>query len=508
MRPFKPITWIVFAFLAMALVFPARATQSVTNLITLDQCIQLALEHNLGLRIARLNPMISQYELSASYSIYDPRFEAGYRHTEQTREGDIVGGTLIRPFDLERDAYSLGLVGELPTGLTYDMGFTTDRDEQALFGFDEFGIITNSVTSKDYNTFVGINLRQPLLDGFWINQGRAAIKIAKRDVKISENDFTFQIMDVVRGVQVAYFNLLGSQDFVKVQEKALQLATQLWEENKKRVQAGTMAPLDEKQAESEKELARANLIAAERDVLLRENILKRLITDNFEKWQDTRLEPAEKLLAIPETFDRGEAWINALEKRPDYASVKLQLERQGIQVKLRKNQLYPSLDLVGSYGRSGLDTRFGGSINDIEREDNPTHSYGVVLSVPLFNQSERNRYRSAKEVEKQLELEMQRVHQEILAGVDDAITQAQSAFEQIPARRQAKTYAEQALDAEQKKYENGKSTSFFVLEFQRDLTSARAEEIRSLADYNRSLAEFYFSEGTILERNNILIEKR
>jgi outer membrane protein TolC len=256
------------------------------------------------------------------------------------------------------------------------------------------------------------------------------------------------------------------------------------------------------------ELARANLFAAERDVLLREYILNRLITDNFEKWQDTRLEPAEKLLAIPETFDRGEAWINALEKRPDYASVKLQLERQGIQVKLRKNQLYPSLDLVGSYGRSGLDTLFGGSISDIERADNPTHTYGVVLSVPLFNQLERNRYRSAKEVENQLELEIKRIHQEILAGVDDAMTQAQSAFEQIPARRQAKTYAEQALDAEQKKYENGKSTSFFVLEFQRDLTSARAEEIRSLADYNRSLAEFYFSEGTILERNNILIEQR
>ena len=508
MRPFKPITWIVFSCLVFAIVTNARAAEGVTNQITLDECIRMALEQNLDIKIARQEPLISRYDLRASYSIYDPQFEAGYEHSEQTREGDVLGGTLIRPFDQEQDSYSVGLAGQLPTGLTYDMGFNTDRNVEDIFDFDEFGIVTNTMATKDYSSFVGITLSQPLLDGLWIDQGRAAIKIEKQNLRISQHNLILQIMTTLRDVQVAYYDLVAARDSVEVQQRALQLATQLWDENRKKVEAGTLAPLDEKQAESEKELARANLIAAEREVAFRENVLKSYITDNFEKWQNVRIVPAEKLLAIPETFNRGDAWINALQNRPDFLGLKAQLEAQGITVQLRQNQLFPTLNLVGSYGRSGLDRGFGGSISDIEHVDNPAHSFGVVLSVPLFNQLERNRLRSSKELEKQVELEIERLHQQILVTVDDAISQAKSSFEQIAARRQARIFAEQALDAEQKKFANGKSTSFFVLEFQNNLTEARGAEIQALADYNKALAEFYFREATILERNNVLIEVR
>ena len=101
---------------------------------------------------------------------------------------------------------------------------------------------------------------------------------------------------------------------------------------------------------------------------------------------------------------------------------------------------------------------------------------------------------------------MKKIEQDIMIQIDNAIKLAQSNYERIAATKKAREYAEAALDAEQKKLENGKSTSFFVLQLQRDLTAARSAEIRALADYNKSLSTLSKSEGTTLEKANIGLE--
>jgi outer membrane protein len=502
MQPFKSAaTWIVYGLLAVPLYAQLETPAGSTNVISLDECIRLALEHNLDLQISRIDPRLRRFDLEGSYALYEPVFNSTYTHSSTTQEGSFSGGQLFVPTVQDADVVSSGLQGELPTGLTYDIGFDVSHRQNTS------GSITNVTMRDDYDTSVGINLRQPLLKDFWTSANRAQIKINRYSLKISEYTLLYNIMSVVRDVHLAYFDLIAAQDGVKVQEKALELAERLYQENKKRVEAGTMAPLDEKQAQSEAAVARADLIAAQRLVVLRENALKDLITDNYQKWNPIRLQPTEKLIALPETYNRSESWVNALTKRPDFNEAKLNLERQGVEVRLRFNQLFPGLDIIGGYGRSGFDTAgFSGSFRDIREENNPKWSIGAIFSVPLGNRLERSRYKSARELSKQLELRLERVHQTILVGVDDAITLAQSDFQQIQARRDARLYAEAALDAEQKKYQSGKSTSFFVLQFQRDLTQARAAEIQALSDYNKALAGWYFSEGTILERDKINVE--
>jgi len=93
-----------------------------------------------------------------------------------------------------------------------------------------------------------------------------------------------------------------------------------------------------------------------------------------------------------------------------------------------------------------------------------------------------------------------------MVQIDDALKQAQSDFERVAATKQARLYQEAALDAEQKKLENGKSTSFQVLIIQRDLTNARSQEIRALADYNNSLAQLALSEGATLQRRHMSLD--
>jgi outer membrane protein TolC len=100
-------------------------------------------------------------------------------------------------------------------------------------------------------------------------------------------------------------------------------------------------------------------------------------------------------------------------------------------------------------------------------------------------------------------VKLQRLEQNIMLQIEDTVKLAQPNFERVGATREARTFAEAALEAEQTKLENGRSTSFFVLQLQRDLTAARSAEIQALADYNKALAQLALREGSVFERNNL-----
>jgi len=211
---------------------------------------------------------------------------------------------------------------------------------------------------------------------------------------------------------------------------------------------------------------------------------------------------------LPETYDLLESSLTAIARRPDYRMAVKQVELSGILVSFRKNQLFPSLDLVGSYGRLGFNEAgmFSDTTRQLRDEDNPRYEFGFQLRVPLFSQTERKQYRLAKNQAEQDVLSLRARHYELLKGLDNSIDNANSGYQRAVARRQAREYAEQALDAEQKKLEQGTSTSFQVLQFQRDLTSARSAEITAQADYQKALTEFYYTEGTLLDRRMITVE--
>jgi outer membrane protein len=135
--------------------------------------------------------------------------------------------------------------------------------------------------------------------------------------------------------------------------------------------------------------------------------------------------------------------------------------------------------------------------------DKPFYFYGGRLVVPLGNGAARNRYKSTRAAREQSLLALKKQEQDIMIQIDNHVKLAQANFERIGATREAREYAEAALAAEQKKLENGKSTSFVVLQLQRDLTEARSDEISALVQYKRSLASLAQAEGSTLERDKI-----
>jgi outer membrane protein TolC len=397
--------------------------------------------------------------------------------------------------ETETDSFSAGLNGVLPfTGLSYDLtGSLVGRD---------------SLSGESFFGDSGIRLSQPLLRDFWIDQPRAQIQLNRKSLKISEWVLREQILVTVAAVEQAYFNLIFTRENVRVQTNALELAREFLRQNKRRVELGSLAPLEEKQAEAQVATIQAQVFEAERAAAAQENALKTLITDDFAAWHKVELLPAENLVAVPASFDVTESWRNSLTQRPEIQQLRLDLERRDITLRFQKNQLFPALDLVGSYGHNALNSSYNLVAEDLREGHNPRYSYGVVLNIPIGNRSARNRYRIGKAEKEQALLQYKQLEQRIMVQVDDAIKLAQSAFQRVEATREARLFAEAALDAEEKKLASGKGTTFIVLQFQRDLTEARFQEIRALAEYNNALSQVSLREGTTLERRRIQIDSK
>ena len=231
--------------------------------------------------------------------------------------------------------------------------------------------------------------------------------------------------------------------------------------------------------------------------------MKNLITDNYLAWEQVPLKPTETLVAVRQWFDVQDSWSKGMAARPELLQAKLALEQQGIQLKYDHNQIFPQLDLIGSYGFNGAGKEFSDAFGQYSQGNRPFYTYGGQLSLPLANVAARSAYKSDKAVEQQDLLKLKQLEQNVMVEIDNAVKQAQSAWESVDATKQARIYAEAALDAEQKKYDVGKSTTFTVLQLQNNLTSARSAEIRALANYQEALTNLAQQEGTTLERRNV-----
>jgi outer membrane protein TolC len=502
----------------LALCTPLLATAQGTNVasstrsLSLRECLDLALSRNLDLQIEHLNTDIAGFNLNGAYGVYVPAFSFRAQHdfVDQPADFDPKKAGLDFPYEMQNDTLSPGLSGKLPIGLTYGFNAYTREDNVRTDLSSNPGsadIFPGGIRStNNYFSEARVDLQQHLLKDFWIDADREQILLRRRDLKISQQALRFQVMKTVLAVELSYYDLLAARENVRVQEKALDLRQQLVAETHRRVEVGDLPPLDAEQAETQLENTLTALSAARELYVTQQNTLKSLLTDDFKAWIDIELLPSDALLAIQEAFNRSESFGRAMTGRPDLLEARLAVEKSDVVVRFRKNQLFPNLDLVGMYGGLAVAPDPGRSINDALNFGNQEYSYGVVLSFPLSNLSERGYYRASKAARQIAQLELKKAEQEILLQIADFVNRAQSRFSQVTSTRKARGYAESALAAEVKKLQNGLSTAFFVLQLQETLTAARTAEFQAIADYNKILAQLAFAEGSILAKHHLELQ--
>jgi outer membrane protein len=521
MQPFfytRPARWPVLLGLLLAsspALFANQFTPFETDdsaqvrRLRLDQCVFTALRQNRELQIERLTPAITESVLSGSYGYYDPIFRTEARSQNASDTGGFDPADFSRDavYDAESQTIRSGVTGFLPWGMNYNV----------FGGYDHSDGNRNGLNFESFSLQSGISVRQPLLRDFWIDQGRMTIQVNKKELKITELGVHYVAMDVINRVQLAYYELAYAIQQAQEQREFLRSREELLATVKRRIELGSLTVLDEQLAAARVATVAASLATADNAVRLAENELRTMLGEAWTNSAEVRLEASDSLLAVPQAFNMQESWQQGLTGRPDLAQLREDVAKAKIDLKYRRNQLFPALDVVASHVRRGSDTdqllpplqpsaSLSSARSQIENGDAPTDVVGVVFTLPLGLASERANFRASKQMKEQAELRVKQYEELVMRQISDALHTARAQYDRVTLTRRARELSEAALEAENQKLLGGKSTIFVVLELQSDLATARAAELRAKADFNKAHSQMRFAEASLLEHWRVAIE--
>lgn len=475
--------------------------------LTVLDGVQAAIQQNLDVSIQRLNPAISAADVQAAEGIFDINWVTGLSESENLRPPGFssTAFTPIAPANTRTYSYQQQLKGLSPLGTEYTLGFNGSRLQSSLF--------TGS-PGPQWTMFMGGTVTQPLLKGFGWDVNTTQIRIARKTQDISYQQFIQLVMQTVSNVKQAYYDLHYAIENVKVKELSVDLAKRFLQESRKRMEVGTMARLDVVQAEAELSQREGELIDALRQLDESEVAYKQLISRDVLSIREVMLVPVDRPSIVAMPLDTLDSIRQGLDNRPEYLQSKLQLESNHIWLKYYKNSLLPQVDLAASYGynainQSNIDQDFSQlskNFDSVFDGEYPSWSAGLTITVPLGNTTARGNFRHWKLAVEQALLSLKKTEQNIIVGVELAVIQARAKAKLIASCQATTRLRQESYAAEVEKLKAGTSTTYTVLQMQRDLNDARVTELKAIADYNKALVALSHQEGTILKRSNVTVE--
>lgn len=468
------------------------ATASSAAPLGLDDAIQLALQKNQRVKVSAFSRDIARANVLAEYGAFDPALTFRRTYGEDEAPGSV--NPLVAQLT-KTDDYALSLDGLTPWGMTYSIGGTA-QNQRGTF---------NAFTDR-YVTFGGVTVTQPLLRNFGFGTNLYGLRVAKADRGIADWQHRQTVIDTVTSVVLVYNNLVQAHETLRIARLSRDLAAQLLDQNIKRNRIGSMSDADVLQARARVANREESILFAERNIRDIENQLRLLIGESRFPADGAPLEIQALPPATPITVDPATDFQKALTLRPDYHAAKLGVDKRRYNAALATNQLLPRLDVVGSYGYSGQDRDFGTARSQVRNEDYRAYSAGLVVSVPLFFAEGRGRARAARLALRQGEADLERVEADIAIAIAAAAGQIETTRARVAATRAARDLANQALEAEQKRFTAGTSNTFFVLQFQENLVDVETRYFRALSDERRALANYERELGVTLLTRNITLE--
>jgi len=497
-------TLIIYCVIAVTLTahpLARAAERELSQSITLQQCIDQALTGSLALKIERTGPRIESWSIIRERSAFEPVLtgQVNYQDTQNPLDPTASAQLSNRPPVIHQRTLSVNpsLSGKLPTGTEFNLAANESR-------FHGDYVSSNFL----FNGGTVLTMSQPLLKNAGFVANLAGLRVARKNKEIAVLGLTHKLIEVISDVGTAYYELVFAIENHKAGLEGLRSAENLLRENRSLVKAGLLSPLEVTQAEAGLAERQEAVIMAEYAIKERTNALRLLMGSDVGLGGDGELLPVDLPAAVPVNLDQPASIRAALELRPDYLQAKKVVEQQGIIVKYNRQQLWPQVDLRGSYGWNGVSHAFGGMVDDVANRDHPSWSVGVAVVVPLGNGRARADYHTAKLNEERALWGLKRQEQIVVVEVANAIAQTRSIYKRIEATQVARRLAEESLQAEQKKLREGLSTSFLVLQAQTQLTAAHTSEIRARVSYNQALIALARAEGSTLRQHGIVIDDK
>ena len=417
----------------------------------------------------------------------------------------------------------------------YNQGWVTGTALQATITNER--ITTDSpftVYSPQLNSIFKATVTQHLLQGagIWIN--KRFMYQAQNDRRITDSSFREQILYTVNQVETIYWGLVGAYEDVQAHERALAQSTKLDEDTHKQLEIGTMAPLDVVQADSTVATDKQALTAAQNTLNYQQQIIKQAIARNLNDptLATAPVVPTDRITLdeLPEETQPVESLVqSAFQNRPELEVAALTLRNDEITLRGARNQLLPALDVYGFYGSSALggsqspdainfrtgnpyppgtfpNTGYGTVLNNLFNSTSPDKGVGFSMTIPIRNRSAQAQQARSLMEYRQAELRLAQLYTQIRMQVVNAQFALTNDRAQVQASLAARDYAQQSLDAEQKKLHLGASTTANVLQQERNLAVAENNLIAANAAFAKDRAGLYQVLATTLQHYGINLQ--
>jgi outer membrane protein TolC len=551
-----------------------RLNQLIENgklMLTLENAISLALENNMDIAVQRYTPWLDQVNLLRSLSgvngrlVFDPVLtgQALIAQSSQPVNNPFLAGVAAGALQTTGAPVAPNLVQHnAQANFNYTQGFWPGTQLQVTFNNNRSSI---NFPSDLFNPFsestLTVQLSQPLLNGFGRIPNQRYIIEARNTVKVGESQFAQQVINTVAQVSNAYWELVYARDNVKVEQATVGVDQQLYENNKKQLEIGTMAPLDVITAQSQLASDQQALVQAQNTQLQDETTLLVAITKdplaistaNIEIFPTTPIRTPDMIENIPLQQAVQEAWS----RRPELQQASLNLKNAQVEVQATKSELLPTVNLFGLFQQIGISgasatttstaagfapvltdpilfangtpaaigmlpiyvgaqtvttttTHHNAGLLDtwssMIHNNYPTYEAGVNITLPIRNRAAQADNAQASINQRLQQVQYRQTQNTIVLNVRQTMIALVEDRAAVAAAQEAETLAQQTLDDEQKKYQLGSSTSYNVVLRSRDLTAAQGTLLRDRINLVEAEVNFNQSMGRTLDVNNITIE--
>jgi len=548
--------------------------------LTVQDAIALALENNIDIEVSRYNPILSQWQVErAQAGGALPGVPSGASQAASVASGQGVAGsqaaagvnisgnasttsgtanatiTQVGPVTQtldpsiqeastfsHRTAPQPDVVQSITPVLISNTRVYTGSYQQ---GFLSGGAINVTYTDHYLNENAPTDVLNPsvaptlslsfqhnLLRGFGVAVNARTITVAKMNVNISELNFKTQVIRTVTQVANAYYTLVADYEDVRAKTRAVELAQKLYDDNKRQVEIGSLAPLDLTNAESQLAGTQRDSVVSQTTLQQQELQLKNLISRNGTAdpaLASVRIMPIDRIVIpekdefapLPEMVERARA------NRPDLATEKANLQASEVSSLGTRNGILPTLQVFGAESVAGLagtprtvvaqgltetaDPYFvggtGNALGQIFRRNFPSQRLGGVLVAPVHNYQAQADYGIDQLQLRQNQLTTQKDFNQVGVDVSNSVIALRQARVRYDAAVQSRVLEQELLDAEQKKFALGASTPFNVIQQQRDLAAAQNTEVSALAAYSNARIALDQTLGTVLDTYHVSIDE-
>jgi len=473
--------------------------------VSMEEAVRMALENNLGIQGQRLDPQIQSYAVARANAVYAPALISSFTRSNSTAPPTdflsasaltVTNGNLFSSAGLQQ-ALRWG-------GGSYQVTFDGSRG-------------TSDQPNNPFPTSLRSNVNsifnQPLLRNFKIDSNRANLLQTRNNLTIADLQLQQRITQTGRNVRAAYYGLLGAIQGLTVAQESLDVARTTLKNNQTRVEVGTMAAIDITSAEAEVASNEEAVIVAESQIQTAQDQLRALVLNPSQPgFWNTTFQPTDVATLSPHAIDVEAAVKNALDNRTDIQQFKKQMANTDVSVKLAQNQRLPDVNLQGRYGVTGVgglrnqynvdpDTNlqtltgtsavgFGSVLRDVFGNDFRSWSVALNVSYPLGQSVADAALAQSKLQQRQETVNLTELELGITNQVRDAARRVSTNLKRVEATTKAREFAQKRLDAENKRFNVGLSTTFELTQAQRDLSRARSSELSAIIDYNQSLVDF------------------